>query len=130
MRKTATYSFGEDSPIKFQISDKLAENYNAATEKFFKAQQRFNQKFGRRWDPATEPIQIKWTRKEKKAWDEFAGIFNHQLTANGPWHVNDIMDDYLVKNGAEAAVKVALSIGTFIGAATMAGALYELLRAR
>lgn len=130
MTKKSTYSFGEDSPLKFQISDQLAQRYNEAVDKFFKAQQRFNQKFGRPWDPAADPIEINWTRKQRKAWDEFAGVMNRQLTANGPYHYNDIMDDYLVKNVVSATISGALAWGRALPLATTSGALYGLLRGR
>ena len=75
------YSFGQDSPLKFDIPDKLAKTYNDATLEFFKAQQRFNQKFGRDWDPVKEPIKIKWSKAHRKAWRDFGRIFDEANAA-------------------------------------------------
>lgn len=127
---TTTYSFGADSPMKFQISDKLAENYNAAAEEFFKAQRRFLQKFGREWDPVSEPIAIKWSKDQKLAWSEFAKIFDKVNAEQGPFHINDIMDDFLVKNGVQIAAAVSDRWTRIIGAAAVGGALYALLKRR
>lgn len=127
---TSTYSFGEDSPIKFVISDKLADLYNQAAEEFFKAQVRFNQRFGRQWDPVREPIALHWTRKQRKAWNEFGKIFNAVVKEKGPFHVNDIMDDFLVKNGvpvASAALSQSDKSGRLISLAAMCGVLYVVL---
>lgn len=120
----STYSFGEDSPIKFQISDKLATYYNQAVEQFFKAQTRFNQKFGRKWDPHTDPIEIRWNKKQKKAWNEFAKVFDQTLRDKGPFHENDIMDDFLVKNIVGAAAASGGQWDRAIGIAVMGGALH------
>jgi hypothetical protein len=124
------YSFGEESPLKFELSDKLAKYYNEATAEFFKAQQRFNQKFGRPWDPAADPIQLNWTRAQRKAWDQFGRIFNKVVEEKGPFHVNDIMEDFLVKNAAESVSKTSRGWGHALTLAVGAGALYGLLRGR
>lgn len=124
------YSFGVDSPIKFVVSDKLAERYNEAVVEFFKAQQRFNQKFGRQWDPATEPIKIKWNRPQRKAWNDFGKVYSKMIEKNGPFHENDIMDDFLVKNTASVALRTAANWGRWISLAVAGGVLYGLLRRR
>ena len=124
----STYSFGEASPIKFPISDKLAKNYNEAVAEFFKAQQRFNQKFGRRWNPQTDPIRLKWSKKQLRAWNEFARIFDRVTKEQGPFHINDIADDYLVKNTLSAALGVVKSGGRYISTAATLGAVYVVLR--
>lgn len=127
---TSTYSFGEESPLKFKIPDKLARRYNEAAGEWFKAQVRFNQKFGRKWNPVTEPIQPTWSKKQRKAWDEFAKVFKRTIEKQGPFHENDIMDDFLVKNVGSAA-SMALSgsrnWGRIISMAATGGALYVLL---
>lgn len=125
--KTSTYSFGEDSPLKFEIPDKLAVFYNQAVEKYFKAQQRFNQKFGKGWDPTTDPIELNWTRKQRNAWNDFSRIFVKAITENGPYHPNDIMDDFLVKNGSGASGSSEMWKRIIAGAAA-SGAVYVLLR--
>lgn len=144
------YSFGEESPLKFEISDKLAKNYNDAVDEYLKAQQRFNQKYGRRWDPKNEPIMLNWNKARQKAWNQFAKIYKKVLEAEGPFHTNDLMDDFLVKNSpAEVALGRAGTRGGYVlsgmaqidvpglskwtravGAATLCGALYGLLRGR
>jgi hypothetical protein len=125
----STYSFGVDSPLKFQISDKLAKNYNEAVVQFLKAQQRFNQKFGRRWDPIKDPIELRWTSKQQKAWNDFAKVFNEVVKDQGPIHVNDILDDYLVKDVAlQEAQRLMGNGGSYITTAVTLGALYGLLR--
>lgn len=123
-----TYSFGEDSPLKFDISDKMAERYNQAVEKFFKAQVRFNQKFGRPWNPDTDPIKIKWTRQQRRAWNQFAQVFDRTVKAVGPYHTNDIMDDFLVRNVGSAVARVAKRWGRMVTLTSYSGALTGLLR--
>lgn len=124
-----SYSFGEESPLKFEISDKLATNYNAAVEQFFKAQTRFNQKFGRRWDPIKDPIVVKWTKKQLKAWNQFAGIMNDRITKEGPLYSGEIVDDYLVKNKTlERAVQLMSNTSRPVTLAVGLGVLYVLLR--
>lgn len=124
------YSFGLESPLKFNIPDKMAEDYNAAVAEFFKAQQRFNQKFGRRWDPVSEPIKIKWSKSQRKAWNDFSKIFNKVNEEQGPFHINDIMDDFLVKNVVPEVVGALGKFGQVIRFAAGSGALYGLLRGR
>ena len=123
-----TYSFGEDSPIKFEIPDKMAVHYNEATKEWFKAQQRFKQKFGRRWDPFTDPIALRWTRQQKKAWNDFATVFNKVIERDGPFHETAIMDDYLVRNGAALMAKTSTAFGRFIGAVVFISMAYSLVR--
>jgi hypothetical protein len=125
----SVYSFGEESPLKFQISDKLAKNYNEAIEHFFKAQQRFNQKFGRRWNPKTDPIEMRWARKHRQAWDEFAKVMKKALDEHGgPVHENDIMDDFLIKNTSVVVSKTSNIWGQALPLAVYGGVLYVLLR--
>jgi hypothetical protein len=130
MGRKSTYSFGEESPIKFQLSDKMAQLYNEAAAEFFKAQQRFNQKVGRRWDPAKDPIKIRWNRKQRQAWNDFTKVFNEVVTREGPFHPNDIMDDFLVKN-TSVAVSTASNVHAWgIPMLAAAGVLYGLLNRR
>lgn len=124
------YSFGEDSPLKFDISDKLAKYYNEAVDQFFKAQTRFNQRFGRRWDPNTDPIKVNWSRKQRWAWNRFAAIFDETIRSTGPYHTNEIMDDFLVKNISGAAAAAGGSWDRAIGIAVAGGALHGFLSKR
>jgi hypothetical protein len=128
--KTSTYSFGEDSPIKFQVSDNMARLYNQAAEEWFKAQTRFNQKFGRQWDPVVDPIEIRWSHAQRKAWNDFAKIFKKAVDEKGPFHENDIMDDFLVKNAASLVAVASGKWGRVISIAVAGGVLYGLLRRR
>lgn len=125
-----TYSFGIDSPIKFEISDKLASLYNQAADEWFKAQVRFNQKFGRQWDPMADPIEIRWSHAQKKAWNDFAKIFKKVTDERGPFHENDIMDDFLVRNAVSAVAGATEKWGRWISLAVAGGVLYGLLRRR
>lgn len=120
-----TYSFGENSPLKFEISDKMAVRYNEAVREFLKAQRRFTQKFGRSWDPLNDPIEIRWSSKQKKAWNDFAQLLRD---AAGTYQANDIMDDYLVKNAVSTAPVMTRVWGSAITTAAIVGALHVLLR--
>lgn len=126
----ATYSFGKDSPLKFEIPDKLAQHYNGAVNEFLKAQQRFNQKFGRRWDPTRDPIAVRWNRKQKWAWNEFAKVLATIPENEGRYHPNDIMDDFLVKNAAETASNASERWGRRLTLIIAGGALYGYFRGR
>lgn len=127
----ATYSYGEQSPLKFEISDKLADQYNAAVERYLKAHRRFTQKFGRPWEPHIDPISIDWTRKQERAWNKMVDVVDKALEEYGsPVHANDLMEDYLVRNVYQAVVDTAGPWGRVITWAVGAGALYALLRRR
>lgn len=128
------YSFGEESPVKFDISDKTAKYYNQAAERWLKAHRRFTQKFGRRWDPFKDPIIVKWNRHQKSAWNQVADMFN-KLTNGydhpaGPFHPSDFMDDFLVRNASESASKAVAKWKHVLVLAVGVGTLYELLRRR
>lgn len=125
-----TYSFGEDSPLKFDISDKLAENYNEALREFFAAQRRFLQKHGRRWNPDKDPIALRWTKKQKWAWNEFADVLAKSTENGGRYFPTDLMDDFLVKNASQAASAVSTRWKRVVVAMALSGAIYELLRRR
>lgn len=125
----SVYSFGLESPITFEISDKLAQNYNDAVSEFFKTQRRLTQKLGRPWNPARDPVKVKWSNKQVKAWNEFAKVFKKAVEEQGPIHVNDLMDDYLVKHTAhEHAVALMGNKSRLITLAVAIGALYGYLR--
>lgn len=126
----SVYSFGEDSPLKFQIPDKMAKFYNEAALEYFKAQQRFNQKYGRKWNPDDTPVKPKWNRNQKKAWNDFAKIFGEEVEKQGPVHANDIMGDFLVKNAASVVAGAPGKIGRIISLAVAGGVLYGLLNGR
>lgn len=123
-----TYSFGEESPLKFEIPDKMAELYNEAVKQFFKAQVRFNQKFGRKWNPQKDPIDIKWTKKQRQAWNDFAKVFQKAADDQVYYVASDIMDDFLVKNTVSAASVGGKTWGRAISMSAACGALYVLLR--
>lgn len=125
---TSTYSFGVDSPLKFQIPDKMAQHYNEAVDQFFKAQQRFNQKFGRTWDPKNDAIEVSWSKKQRRAWNQFADVMRRELDKGVTYHANDIMDDFLVKNAVSAIAVGADRWGRAITISVVCGALYGRLR--
>lgn len=128
---TSVYSFGAESPLKFTLPDKMARLYNEAAVEFFKAQQRFNQKHGRRWNPGQDPIKPRWSRKHLKAWNQFAQIFGEEVEKQGPIHANDIMEDFLVKNaGAVVAAATSGKFGKVLSLAVAGGVLYGLLNRR
>jgi hypothetical protein len=114
--------------MKLNISDKTAKRYNAAMDKFLKAQRRFTQKFGRTWDPWTQPITVKWNKAERKAWNLIAGQVTDFVKRNGTISPTDYMSDYLVKNTASAVAVASMTKGVGVYRAAMLGALYELLR--
>lgn len=124
------YSFGLESPVKFNISDKLAQQYNEAADLFFKAQQRFNQRFGRQWVQDTDYVSIGWSRKHQKAWNQFGKVLDKAIEENSPVHPNDFMEDFLVKNMGPAVRVVSNHWGVALPTATMLGALHGLLRGR
>lgn len=128
MTRTSTWSFGIDSPMKFEIPDHLAEYYNQALAAFFKAQEQFKRKHNRVWDPATEPIKVDWSRKQRKAWNTFARVFNEVNNAKGPFHENDLMEDYLVKNTVAVAAAAMATSSRVISMAAGLGAAYVVLR--
>jgi hypothetical protein len=127
--KRSIYSFGEDSPIKFEISDKLAKYYNQAAAKWFKAQQRFNQQHNRKWNPRKKAIDPRWNRDQQKAWDDFAEIFDEVISERGTgYHPNDIMGDFLVKNVVSAVTTAPREWGWGLTLSVASGVLYGLLR--
>lgn len=125
-----TYSFGEESPLKFTISDKLAINYNEAVAEYLAAQRRFLQKYGRQWNPDKDPIALRWSKKNKWAWNEFARVLANSVENDGRYSPNEILDDFLVRNGGSALAVVNEKWLRAVGAAALVGALYGLLRGR
>lgn len=126
----AIYSFGEESPLKFEISDKLAERYNQAADQMFKAQRRFNQKFGRNWNPSEKPIRVQWSSKQRWAWNEMADLLAKMVEEQGPFHPNDFMDDFLVKNAGSASIVANKKWGRILSVGIAVGVLYGLLGRR
>lgn len=126
----SVYSFGQESPLKLSLSDKTAKHYNQAAQEFFNAQVRFAQKHNRVWDFANDPIAMDWSTKQRKAWNEVARIFKVALEKQGPFHINDIMEDFLVKNVAEGVAAVGKKFGWGLTLAVTAGALYGALKGR
>lgn len=128
-----TYAFGLESPVRFVISDKLATNYNDAMEKYLRVQQRLNQKWGKAWNPTKNPLDLKWTPKQQKAWDTMAAIFDKvykEASKQGiKIYPNDFMDDYLVKDKAlQQAQKIMSNRSRAITLAAGLSTLYVLLR--
>lgn len=134
MGSTSIYSFGEESPIKFEIPDKMAKLYNEAAEEFFKAQTRFTQKFGRKWNPTDRPIHPRWNSRQQKAWNDFATIFARVVAdydqGQGFFHANDIMDDFLIRNASSTVALMSKKYDRYLSLAVFAGVLYGLLRRR
>lgn len=126
----SVYSFGEESPLKFVITDKLARYYNEATAQYYKAQQRFNQKYGRTWDPLTDPIKVKWNRRQKWAWNEFAKVLAKSVENDGSYSPNEIMDDFLVKNTLQVVTLRSRSWGRVIAFTVGGAVLYGVLRGK
>lgn len=114
--------------MKFEIPDNLAEYYNQALTAFFKAQEQFKRKHNRVWDPATEPIKVDWSRKQRKAWNTFARVFNEVNNAKGPFHENDLMEDFLVKNTVTVAAAAMATVPRFLSLAAAGGAFWVVLR--
>jgi hypothetical protein len=131
--RKSTYAFGLESPVKFEISDRLASDYNAATEKFLKAQSRLTQQWGKRWDPTKKPISVEWTRRQQRAWNQLADIFvavTREAAKQGfTFRDSDFMDDYLVKDVALQTAQMIMGKGSrAITLALWSGALYGYLR--
>lgn len=127
---SSVYSFGEDSPMKFELPDKKAELYNQAAQAWFDAQRKFNKTFGRPWNPEMDHITVSWSRRQRKAWNEVSKAITKVMKEQGPFHENDFMDDFLVKNAGAA---VASGVGNFAAAISVAvtfGVAYGLLRGR
>jgi len=121
------YSYGEDSPLKIELSDKVAARYNEAVEEYLKAHRRFLQKFGRKWNQDTDPVIVKWNKKHQKAWGEVAKAFNDVFDP-ADYHANDFMDDFLVQNAGSAAAVGGENWGRLVAMSVGAGALYGFLR--
>lgn len=122
------YSFGEESPIKLNVSDKTAKFYNEAMSEWLKALRRFNQKHNRKWDPAKDPIKLRWSRNQRQAWNDVADVFNAVITKDGPFHENDLMEDFLVRNASLTVSALSNRWGRAVTLTVLSGTLYGLLR--
>jgi hypothetical protein len=125
--KTETYSYGTDSPMKLELSPKTAEAYNEAVKKYLNAQRRFLQKVGRTWNPETDPIKLNWTRKQAKAWNEVARVVKVVAEKDGPFHANEIKNDFLVKNVTQSVIAAVVG-SPWIYKAVMGGGIHGILR--
>jgi hypothetical protein len=90
------YSFGKDSPLKFELTDEFAEAYNRATDNFMEAQIEHKARTGKNWTPE-EPIMLQDTTVE--AFNRFGPILEQAQAAYGkPVHEDELTDDHLIKN--------------------------------
>lgn len=94
----STYSvYGTD--VHLILDDEFAENYNNAQHEFFDAQKVHMEKVGSAWT-GTEPLYIKWSEEQRKAFDDFAVLMNHMVELNGgSLNITEesMTSDYLVK---------------------------------
>jgi hypothetical protein len=125
---TSVYSFGEASPLKFHISDKLANDYNEYVAEFLAAQRRFMQKFGRPWDYEKDPIAMKLSRRHFKAIKQFGKVLASTAENDGRYSPNEILDDFLVRNVISAAPRAVTNFDRAIGIAVTVSFLYVALR--
>lgn len=92
------YSFGKTSPLKFELSDEYADAFNRGVKAFFDAQLRFKEEHGTEWVPSA-PIWMDWDEEAMTAFNAFNDILQKALGLHGrPVMVEDIHDDYLIKN--------------------------------
>lgn len=92
------YSFGLDSPLKFDLSEEYVDAYNRATKAFFEAQDYHLTITGTRWEPPML-LNIAWTEEEQKAFNGFNEYLKKALELHGtPIQQDDITEDYLVLN--------------------------------
>lgn len=90
------YSFGTDSPLKFEISDELAAAYKEGVSNYFAAQRAYKASTGRQWEP-DQPLVL--NHATAIAFNVFAEFMRIALERYGkPVSMEDIFDDYLVKN--------------------------------
>ena len=81
------------------LEDDFAAAYNRAQDAFQEAQQHHKEIHGTPWDP-TEPILMKWTKDEQKAWDGIARIINLLSEVNGGGidiPEEEMTSEYLIK---------------------------------
>ena len=94
----STYSvYG--SPIHLILDDEFAQNYNNAQKAFFEAQLRFKSANDRPWT-GQEALDLRWTEKEREAFNGFADLMNTMIKLNGgslALKAEDMTSDYLVK---------------------------------
>lgn len=94
----STYSFGIDSPLKFELSDEYAALYNRATQAFFDAQSNHKERTGSKWTPG-QPLEIDMTKEEMTAFNGFKQVLEEALKNYGkPVKENELTDDFLIKN--------------------------------
>ena len=92
------YSFGLDSPLKFELSEGYVDAYNRALTVFFLAQETHFKTTGSRWNPSMSLL-IEWEDDERAAFNAFNDILKKALELHGtPVHQDELTDDFLVKN--------------------------------
>lgn len=90
------YSFGADSPLKFEITDEFAATYNAATDDFMQAQIAHKERTGKDWSPEQA---LFLQHSTAAAFDTFAEILAAAISAYGkPIYENELTDIHLIKN--------------------------------
>ena len=90
------YSFGTESPLKFDVTEEFANAYNDAVDDFMNAQKAHKETTGKAWTP-DEPLMLQHSTPE--VFDAFVKILDDAQTSYGkPVHEEDIKDDYLIRN--------------------------------
>lgn len=90
------YSFGADSPLKFELTDEFAEAYNRATDNFMEAQIKHKEATGKDWTP-DDSIMLHHTTVE--AFNAFGPILDDAQAKYGkPVYTEELTDDHLIKN--------------------------------
>ena len=92
------YSFGADSPLKFELTEEYAEAFNRGTKAFLDAQIAHKERTGSNWTPD----QALLFDCNEEAIDAFNAMSHHMKEAlerhGRPVMEEDILSDYLVKN--------------------------------
>jgi hypothetical protein len=93
-----TYSFGKESPLKFELEPEYADAYNRGTAAFFEAQEFFKKTHGFEWTPEHR-LAIRIDQEAMEAFNSFNAHIKKALEKHGrPHNPDDDTDDYLVLN--------------------------------
>jgi hypothetical protein len=92
------YSFGADSPLKFELSEDFADAYNRALKAFFEAQTYYKTKFRTPWEPS-QALEMYVKKEDIDVFNAFGDILDKALDDYGAdVSEEELTNDYLIKN--------------------------------
>lgn len=94
------YSFGKDSPLKFELSDEFVKDYNGGVRAFLEGQFKYRELHGEDWGGQRDvPVPMRIKKSQVAAFNAFGDILDAAIKAYGKDVTpEELPDDFLVRN--------------------------------